>query len=202
MSFRKKLTLCFIILLTACENKQSNAALKQNLSPKNNKVKTVLKPKPIADTIYKDSNMIVIKSKKEIDTLFRFNSNLDNKKFEVMVKNLTLNRELNFDKYEYKKKFITVTKEGVKEEGVNFAGKFCFVSWGCGSPCQTSAVVDMESGMVYNGLPSAVGYKFKKNSRIIIVNPLEDSTNYYNKHRWVPYPEEYIWNGKKFVENN
>lgn len=193
----KKMILCFIILLVACENKQSNIAGKQNSHPK----KTVLQVKSVDDTIYKDSMMLVIKSEKSVDTLFKFHSNLENKKFEVKVKNLKLNKELNFKKYEYKKMFITATKEGVKEYGVNFAGKFCFVSWGCGSPCQTSAVVDMESGIVYNGLPSAVGYKFKKNSKILIVNP-PDSTNYYSKHRWVPYPEEYIWTGKKFVKNN
>jgi major membrane immunogen (membrane-anchored lipoprotein) len=194
--------LCFIILLVACENKQSNTASQQNLHPKTNKVKTILHVKSYDDTIYKDSMMLVIKSEKSVDTLFKFHSNLGNKKFEVKVKNLKLNKSLNFKKYEYKKMFITVTKEGVKEDGVNFAGKFCFVYWGCGSPCQTSAVVDMESGIVYNGLPSSVGYKFKKNSRILILNPPEDSTNYYPKHRWVPYPKEYVWAGKRFVETN
>lgn len=200
MSVKQILTLGFIFLLIACRNKQSNIVVEQNSPPKTNITKTVLKSKLVADTIYKDSTMLVIKSEKSVDTLFKFHSNLENKKFEVKVKNLKLNKEINFQKYEYKKTFITATKDGV-EEGVNFSGKFCFVYWGCGSPCQMSAVVDMESGIVYNGLPSAVGYKFKKESKILIVNP-PDSTNYYNKHRWVPYPEEYVWTGKKFVKNN
>ena len=195
------LNLCFIILFVACQNKQPNIALEQNLAQKSNKSKTVFNTKAIEDTIFFD-NMIVVKRGKEIDTLFKFNSNIDNKKFEVTVKNLNLNKELNFKKNKHRKTFITAIKEGVKREGVNFAGKFCFVYWGCGSPCQSSVVVDMESGIIYNGLPSSLGYKFKKNSRILIVNPPEAPTNYYFKNRGVvPYPEEYIWTGKRFIKN-
>lgn len=198
MSTKQILKLLFIFLFIACENKPRKIVVKEISQPKTEKVK---KTKPTTDTIFRDSSMLVIKTGKEIDTLFKFHSNLDNKKYEVSFKNIELNKELNFKEYQYKKMFITVTKEGVKEDGVNFAGKYCFVSWGCGSPCQMSAVVDMESGIVYNGIPSAIGYRFKKNSRILIVNP-PDSTNYYYKHTAFEYPTEYVWTGKKFVQIN
>lgn len=198
MSIKQILILLIIFFSLACENKQSNTFIEENSIPKSNVTKKDLTTNVVSDTIYKDTIMIILKSEKSVDTLFKFHSNLNNKKFQVKVKKLKLNKELNFQEYEHKKMFITATKKGVKEKRVNFAGKFCFVFWGCGSPCQISAVVDMETGIVYNGLPSALGYKFKKDSNILIVNP-PDSTNYYPKNRWVPYPTEYIWTGKKFV---
>ncbi|MGN6639695.1 MAG: hypothetical protein ACTHJ8_12350 [Mucilaginibacter sp.] len=55
--------------------------------------------------------------------------------------------------------------------GLNFAGHYCFVYWGCGSNCQDSAVVDLETGIVYPGITAEMGYEFKRNSRLVIVNP-------------------------------
>ena len=194
----KKLTILFLLtnLVMSCK-KVANEIVPQKLRINKPTIEKIAKD----DTIYIDSTMIVIKSQKSTDTLFKFHSELDNKKFQVKVKNLKLNKELDFNYYQHKKKFITIINKGVKDEGVNFAGTFCFVSWGCGSPCQMSAVVDMETGIVYDGLPSAVGYKFNSNSKLLIVNP-PDSTNYYPKNRWVNYPSQYIWNGKKFIEIN
>ncbi|WP_276503513.1 hypothetical protein [Terrimonas pollutisoli] len=95
--------------------------------------------------------------------------------------------------------YITVTTDFVKENGTNFAGHYCFVFWGCGSPCKLSAVVDLKTGKVYNGLPSGIGYSFRKDSRLMIVNP-PDSTNWYDIT--VPYviPEEYEWTGTEFKQ--
>jgi len=191
----KKLAFLFSVIVLSMSCKKENVKVVKKTTELKTKVEKIDKH----DTIYKDKNMIVIKRRKSIDTLFLFHSELDNKKFKVEIKNIELKKELDFSNYEYKKMFITVTKDGVKEDGVNFAGSFCFVSWGCGSPCQVSAVVDMKTGIVYNGLPSAVGYKFEKDSKILIVNP-PDSTNYYPKNRWVPYPEQYIWTGKRFIQ--
>ena len=55
--------------------------------------------------------------------------------------------------------------------GLNFAGHYCFVWWGCGSPCQNSAVVDLKTGIVYPGTDASIGFKFQPNSRLLIVNP-------------------------------
>lgn len=151
------------------------------------------------DTVFKSNDMVILKTKKLTDTLLIFHSDLEKKKFEVPVENLKLTKELDFSHYEFKKTYITTIKEGIQQEGVNFAGSFCFVSWGCGSPCKLSAVVDMKTGIVYNGLPSAIGYKFKKESEIIIVNP-SYQRNYYSKHSTSPPPSEYIWTGEKFIK--
>src|SRR5258705_13747218 len=95
--------------------------------------------------------------------------------------------------------FISRIKEGVKEQGVNFAGHFCFVYWGCGSPCKLSAVVDITTGNVYNGLPAETGYAFKKDSKVLVINP-PDSTGFYNKEILWQQPSQYAWTGKTFIK--
>lgn len=163
-------------------------------------------PKPSAeivnlnDTIYKDSAIVVVKSKESIDTLARFVSSIDDKKFAVKGEDIALMASLDFSHYEHKKMFITRTKQGIKEQGVNFAGHYCFVFWGCGSPCKLSAVVDMKTGKVYDGPTSEMGYSFKKESLVLVVNPPLDATGYYNKNIMWQQPSEYMWTGKEFLK--
>jgi hypothetical protein len=152
-----------------------------------------------SDTIYKDDKTIIIKTKKSVDTLIKFYSNINDSLYVVKPEKIILNTKLDFTHYEYKKMFITATKEGVAEEGVNFAGHFCFVYWGCGSPCKLSAVVDMKTGKAYNGINSEIGYEFKKDSKLLIVNP-PDSTGWYNKNEIWQHPSQYIWTGSKFIK--
>jgi len=74
--------------------------------------------------------------------------------------------------------------------GLNFGGHYCFIYWGCGSPCQSSAVVDFKTGIVYPGVDASYGYKFKRNSRLIVVNPNgEQISSTYKTEYWV-------WNEK------
>lgn len=192
-TFKILFYISFITCSLSCTNKNSK--------------KDVIKTKPEivntnkVDTIYKDDKMIVIKSKKSVDTLINFISSIDKKTYNVKVEDIKLTKKLNFSNYEYKKMFKTATRKGVEENGVNFAGHFCFVYWGCGSPCKLSAVVDMKTGIVYNGLNSEIGYEFKKNSNILIVNP-PDSTGFYDKNIIWQQPSEYIWTGKTFKKLN
>jgi len=151
-------------------------------------------------TIYNDSTIVVVKSKESIDTLVKFISRIDDKKFAVKAEDIELTSSLDFSDYEHKKMFITQTKQGIQEQGVNFAGHFCFVYWGCGSPCKVSAVIDMKTGKVYDGPASEIGYSFKKESLILVVNPPLDSTGYYNKNVMWQQPSEFIWNGKEFLK--
>ena len=61
-----------------------------------------------------------------------------------------------------------------------------------------SAVVDLKTGKVYNGLPSGIGYSFNKDSRLMVVNP-PDSTNLFDITIPFAIPEEYEWTGKEFI---
>ena len=57
------------------------------------------------------------------------------------------------------------------KNGTNFARRYTFVYWGCGSPCKASAIVDSKTGKVYDGPSASLGYDFRNHSRLIIVNP-------------------------------
>ena len=77
--------------------------------------------------------------------------------------------------------FRTRLSRGLRE-GVNFAGHYVLVGWGCGTGCISGAIIDGRSGNVFwpeqfNAL--AVGYsdggyadkpvEYKKNSRLLII---------------------------------
>ena len=46
--------------------------------------------------------------------------------------------------------------------GLNFAGHYCFVYWGCGSDCQHGAIVDLQTGNVYDGPTAARQFEYKR----------------------------------------
>jgi hypothetical protein len=97
------------------------------------------------------------------------------------------------------KKFRTAIRAGYKTNKLNFAGHYCLVYWGCGSPCKQSAIVDLRTGKVYDGPTSSYGYKFKKNSKMIIVNPPGDD-NLLDDYLMASTPEVWVLNEhtKKF----
>jgi hypothetical protein len=148
------------------------------------------------DTLSKTADTIIIKDGEINDTLIKYKP-LAFTDYSVRPEEIKLNKKLDFSNYEYKKLYRTSTANDVNEHGMNFAGHFCFAFWGCGSPCKLSAVVDLKTGKVYNGVESGLGYSFRKDSRLLIVNP-PDSTNWYDVT--VPYaiPEAYEWTGTKF----
>lgn len=148
------------------------------------------------DTLSKTADTIIVKDGQTNDTLVKYKP-VAFTDYSVHFEEIKFNKKLDYSNYEYKKMYITATTDDVKANGVNFAGHFSFAYWGCGSPCKLSAVVDLKTGKVYNGLPSGIGYSFKKDSRLIVVNP-PDSTNWYDIT--VPYaiPEQYEWTGKEF----
>jgi hypothetical protein len=84
--------------------------------------------------------------------------------------------------------FRTQIRSQCKSEGVNFAGHYTIVKWGCGSPCQTVAIVDRVNGKIYySSLPQinneiAYGLKCRRNSRMLILNSdlLDEYKGYVN----------------------
>ncbi|MBL4904606.1 MAG: hypothetical protein JKZ00_00955 [Flavobacteriaceae bacterium] len=67
------------------------------------------------------------------------------------------------------KMFITRIKEGCKS-GVNFAGHYTLIYWGCGTACQSGVIVDRKTGVIYDGYMSSLGSEFYKESAFIIFN--------------------------------
>lgn len=81
------------------------------------------------------------------------------------------------------RQFRTIIEDAVKQ-GPNFAGHFRLVEWGCGTGCLSIAVVDVASGLVYDGPfgrlprgsiylgpppdPDTTGLSFRPESRLLI----------------------------------
>lgn len=57
------------------------------------------------------------------------------------------------------------------DQGPNFAGSYRLVSWGCGTQCTTSMIVDLRSGVVHDGVTAELDMHFRADSALLIVNP-------------------------------
>lgn len=83
--------------------------------------------------------------------------------------------------------FKTVLTRGAKK-GPNFAGHYTVVDWGCGSSCQSFAIIDAETGKIFTvSFPSENGQEYQLNSRLLIVNPLNDVavSDYEGAPEWI-----------------
>jgi hypothetical protein len=96
------------------------------------------------------------------------------------------------------KSFITRIKEGCKE-GVNFAGHYTLIYWGCGTACQYGVVVDRKTGKIFNGYLSSLGSEFKADSKLIIFNAeLENKKSKYIKLDEFSIVRIKTWEEKQF----
>ena len=95
------------------------------------------------------------------------------------------------------RRFRTVLTNGAKQ-GPNFAGHYTVVIWGCGTSCQSMAIVDAKNGRVYmQGVTAEAGVKYQINSRLLIVNPPEELASYgANKPDWL-YSRYYVWENNR-----
>lgn len=75
--------------------------------------------------------------------------------------------------------FRTRLREGFNADTANFAGHYTFVYWGCGSPCQSSLLIDRKTGIIYDSPGASLGYDFRVDSRMLIVNP-PDTSGFYD----------------------
>ncbi|NHN24694.1 hypothetical protein FIA58_003310 [Flavobacterium jejuense] len=93
-------------------------------------------------------------------------------------------------------------KTNIKKEcanGINFAGHYTLITWGCGSPCQSGVLVDRKTGKIYGGYGTSLGSKFKKDSRMIIKNigALDTITNLIKVCAYCEVSQE-IWTDTEF----
>ncbi|WP_157494186.1 hypothetical protein [Fulvivirga imtechensis] len=96
------------------------------------------------------------------------------------------------------KKFVTRIKNECAN-GINFAGQYTLVTWGCGSPCQSGVVVDRKTGKIYGGYGTALSAKFKRDSKLIIKNvgAIDITTNLIEVCAYCDVSHE-IWAGTEF----
>jgi hypothetical protein len=77
--------------------------------------------------------------------------------------------------------FRTVLRRGVREMGVNFAGWYCLVEWGCGSNCRLFAIVDLRNGRIYHDSTFMLlrGAQYRADSALFVANPpYPDAANF------------------------
>jgi hypothetical protein len=101
---------------------------------------------------------------------------------------------------EIKRKYRTIINENSKLEP-NFDGKYRVIAFGFGSGAQYFFMIDLNSGIVYEGKESSFGIKYSINSSLIILNPIENM-DWGNDDEVVPSwaSIEYItWDGQKFI---
>ena len=98
------------------------------------------------------------------------------------------------------KRFITRIKKECAN-GINFAGHYTLVTWGCGSPCQSGVVVDRKTGKIYGGYGTSLGSSFRKDSRMIIrnVEAIDTTTNLIRICAFCDVNHE-VWTGTTFKE--
>jgi hypothetical protein len=88
-----------------------------------------------------------------------------------------------------------------------FGGHFAITYWGCGSSCQVLAIVDLRNGAVHFGPTASLGYDYRDDSDLLVVNPLENIGELNpdapfcvdGGSPWATTSHYYVWNGNDFL---
>ncbi|WP_395048495.1 hypothetical protein [Flavobacterium sp.] len=136
----------------------------------------ITKIKSLFDTIYKSENIIIygdstIDKNKINYSSIKFEPYISFNDFPVNKLPITKNVKLDLESLKEANEFRTRLQEAFKTDTINFAGHYTFVFWGCGSPCKISMVIDRLTGKIYESPTSSIGYEFKSDSKMLIVNP-------------------------------
>lgn len=154
--------------------------------------------------IFQNSNLVVKSQNNDVpDVYTKFKPYIQFNDFLVEEIYGGKKAELQLDKQSGFWDFRTRIRNGY-EDTVKFAGKYCFVSWGCGSPCQMAVIIDATTGKIYAVPQATQGYNYRTDSRMLIVNPpneeieIEFENGDTSPALWLNcdycQPEIYIWN--------
>ena len=85
------------------------------------------------------------------------------------------------------------------EAGINFGSKYVIATWGCGTNCQSGAIVDIETGVILGELPFVAenGISFVATSTLLIENPPESTGDGLFGSKVSRY---WFWDGERFKE--
>jgi hypothetical protein len=75
----------------------------------------------------------------------------------------------------------------------NFAGHVIVAMWGCGTSCQTIALIDARTGKVSFGPTATAGARYDVKSRLLVVNPPKDLAELPKEMRAATRTEYYLW---------
>jgi hypothetical protein len=96
------------------------------------------------------------------------------------------------------KRFRSKLSEGIKQ-GVNFAGEFTIITWGCGTFCSQNVIVHAQTGRIVGSFQTCGGEAYKKDSRLLILNPSQEDNQRVEYPGMCNLDEPYVWNGEKLI---
>lgn len=152
----------------------------------------------IDDTLYVDNDVIMLGDRSEIKSFGIFK----NFKFKSSFKDFAVDSlytgklaDPDFTSDPQAKRFITRIKRGCNELGVNFAGQYTIIEWGCGAACQEMALVNRVNGkIIFSQIPfdtvdGHCGVDYKAESRLLFVNTeaLSESWGYEKGYKLYDY---------------
>jgi hypothetical protein len=96
------------------------------------------------------------------------------------------------------RRFRTMLREGARK-GVNFAGHFALVTWGCGTDCRQLAIIEARSGRVFfAAFTLERAPHFRTDSRLLAIDPYGSAFSEDD----LPGPRfqmRYVWDGTSLV---
>lgn len=100
------------------------------------------------------------------------------------------------------RRFRTVIREGASK-GPNFADHYRVVTWGCGSSCQSFAIVNSVTGKVYMPrISTCYGLICRRESNLLITDPIDSSImeDFGNDIPSWLITRYYLWDGNKLKQ--
>lgn len=187
-----------ILLFLSCSDKNKNFSIQDIKSDTIKSGEKKEEIKPVIDTILNEGSVIIygdstIQKDKIRDVLIKFEPYITFDDFKVRIENVKAKLDLN--SHELGRQFRTAIRKSYNDTENLFAGHYIFATWGCGSPCQINVLIDRRTGKIYDAPDSSVGSQFKKDSRMLIINPPEEGNYYYNGCIYCK-PEIYVLNEK------
>ena len=85
------------------------------------------------------------------------------------------------------------------QSGPNFAGAFTVVTWGCGSSCQVSVIINARTGTLsQQTLRTTNGLEYRRESRLLIADPVHPGDSPLDTCAACGTPAAYEWTGVRF----
>ena len=98
----------------------------------------------------------------------------------------------------YGRTYQTRLREGA-QTGPNFAGAFTVVTWGCGSSCQVTVIIDARTGALSQQvLRTTNGVEFRRDSRLLVADPIHPGDPPLETCAACGIPAAYEWSAESF----
>ncbi len=78
-------------------------------------------------------------------------------------------KDIDFTSNRSARKYKTLLRDALKA-GADFNGHYTVAIWGCGTGCQESKIVDIETGRVIDIMTTGQGVAYRKDSALLIAN--------------------------------